>query len=145
MKLTIYGNKFVLIAMGVFSSFRRHNYFKVKFTWKFQESLYYLWIVNVQKASQIHLKRPPDVPSCPTEQGPGAWGIACIRWRHNVTMAKNRFYVNVFFTRRSLISCALLCVQTHTVYLAYFRSMDSDLSSGVMLSVLSCLVLLDRA
>jgi hypothetical protein len=39
MKLTIWGNEFVLIAMGVFSSFRRHNSFKDKFTWKFQESL----------------------------------------------------------------------------------------------------------
>jgi hypothetical protein len=45
----------------------------------------------------------------------------------------------MFFTRRSLVSCALLCVQTHTVYRAYFRSMDSDLSSGVMLSCLALL------
>jgi hypothetical protein len=41
--------------------------------------------------------------------------------RHNVTMTKNRFYVNMFFTRRSLDSCAPLCVQTHSVYRAYFR------------------------
>jgi hypothetical protein len=39
MKWTICGNEFVLIAMGVFSSFKRHNSFKDKSTWKFQESL----------------------------------------------------------------------------------------------------------
>jgi hypothetical protein len=78
MKLTICGNEFVFIAMGVFSSFRRHNYFKDKF----QESL------------SLEYKHP------------------------------KRGHV---FTFRSLVSCALLCEQTHTVYRAYFRSMDSDL------------------
>jgi hypothetical protein len=97
----------------------------------FQESLYLDY--KRQKEGQIHPKRQTDVTSCPTERFPGPCELHACDVRHNVTMAKNRIYVNMFFTCRSLVSCALLCVQTHTVYLAYFRCMDSDLSSGVML------------
>jgi hypothetical protein len=52
-------------------------------------------------------------------RGLGKWMHAL---HHNVTMVKNHFYVNMFW-----VSCVLMSVQTHTVYCAYFRFMDSDL------------------
>jgi hypothetical protein len=46
---------FLLIAMGVFSSFRRHNSFKDKFTWKFQESL----SLDCKRPKRSHIRNIP--------------------------------------------------------------------------------------
>jgi hypothetical protein len=86
-----------------------------------------------------HRERGPNSPEAPTwhnVMSNRAMSRGLGKWLHALTS-----YVNMFFTHRSLVSCALLCVHTHTVYRAYFRSMDSDLSSGVIFSVLSCLFL----
>jgi hypothetical protein len=65
MKLTVWGNEDAFIAMGVFSSFRRYIFLKINS--RESSSNNYLWIINVQKESQIHLKSPPDITSGPTE------------------------------------------------------------------------------
>jgi hypothetical protein len=59
MKLTIWWNEFVFIAKGVFSSFRRHKFFK-DLNSRESSSMYYLWIINVQK------DREPNSPEAPT-------------------------------------------------------------------------------
>jgi hypothetical protein len=52
------GNEFVLIAMGVFSSFSRHKLFKDKFTWKSQ---YIPSLVYKRPKSEPN---SPVVPTC---------------------------------------------------------------------------------
>jgi hypothetical protein len=54
MKLTICGNEFVFIVMGVFSSFRTHI---LKINSYGSSRNHYLWIINIQKAGQIYPKR----------------------------------------------------------------------------------------
>jgi hypothetical protein len=87
-------------------------------------------IINVPKEGQIHPKRPPDVTSCSTEQGPGAWGSACSamsQWR------KNRFsHVEVW-------SAVHRCVYKHILYIVHISNLWIPISQVVyvMLSVLS--------
>jgi hypothetical protein len=94
---------------------------------------HYLWIINinVQNEGQIHPKHPPDVTSCSTEQGPGAWD--------NVTMAKNPFYVNMFFTRRSFVHCTAVytCTNTDILCIVYISELWNPISQVVQCSLCS--------
>jgi hypothetical protein len=92
--LTISGNEFVFIAMGVFTSFSRHKLLKDKFTWKSQYVL------------SLDYERPKSEPNSP---------VAPI-WHNVIDVMSNR--------ARQLLRwmCELCMKQRHSVTHAVQRS-----------------------
>jgi hypothetical protein len=145
MKLMTWGNEFVFIAMGVFSSFRRHLFKKDIFTWKFQKSL---------SLDYKRPKREPNSPEAPIWHNVMHWRQVqqsevpgpeemheCVTLRHDGE--KTLLCKHVFHSSKFGQPCTAICPNTYYISCIFqIYGFPSLKWSGVMLSVLSCLVLL---
>jgi hypothetical protein len=119
MKLTICGNEFVLIVMGVFTSFRRRSSFKDKFTWKFQESL------------SLDYKRPKigqnslEAPTWRNVMFNRARSRGMGKFMHALRCEKSLLCKHVFQLSKFGQLCTAVCTNTYCISCIYygFRSL----------------------